>query len=109
MLKFPNQSENFGPEGKSWWRQLDPLRSPGYGLLKHNGDLPSTCKVAACQATSADRLKIHSEKGNVAFDRNTLIQPTDTLALSQEFQAPQFGQSLYCRMSKRVSYVPDMA
>jgi hypothetical protein len=35
------------------------------------------------------------EKGMWRLDKNTLIQPTDTPALSQEFQVPQFGQRLY--------------
>jgi len=40
-------------------------------------------------------IEIHLEKGMWRLDKNTLIQPTDTPALSQEFQVPQFGQRLY--------------
>jgi hypothetical protein len=48
-------------------------------------------------------IEIHLEKGMWRLDKNTLIQPTDTPALSQEFQVPQFGQRLYRR---HVSNVP---
>lgn len=40
-------------------------------------------------------IEIRLEQGMWRLDKNTLIQPTDTPFLSQEFQVPPFEQSLY--------------
>lgn len=59
-------------------------------------------KIAARQATYADRFDIHDSNGCGAR-QDTLNQPEDT-PLSQEFQVPQFV--VLAGYSEHVSYVP---